>query len=287
MSEQTTDTASPRRPWLAVVANLGTAPLGHVYAGAPLRGVVITAAAIAAGVGALLLAVKVPSAAVVNASLISIVLLQLLPAVDAWRMVRGSGESYRLKAYNKWYIYLGLIAVLMVVGPAIRDNARKLVRAYKISAESMAPGLIAGDQILADNTAYFRTPPKRFDVVVFQSPEKADTTLLKRVIGLPGETVEVRNRHVWINGAPLDDPYAHLTNEETDSNAPKHDDMKPLQLDGESYFLMGDNRNHSYDSRFFGPIRGSSILSRVHTIYLSLIAEPLGIRWERTGMVVR
>jgi signal peptidase I len=287
MPEQILDTPHPRRPWLAAAANLTLAPLGHVYAGAPLRGVVAAAIAIATGMAALFLAMKAQSAAALNASLISMAVAQLPLAIDAWIVARRSRAGYRPKFYNRWYIYLGLILALTTTSSWLRDNVRRLVRAYEIKAASMAPSLVAGDHVLADMTAYAGETPKRFDVVVFQPPDKPEATWLKRVIGLPGETVEIRNRQVWINGAPLDDPHAHLTKEETDQRVARRDDMQPLQLDSEGYFLMGDNRNHSHDSRFFGPISSDDIYGRVHAIYFSSVEDPLEIHWERIGMVVR
>jgi signal peptidase I len=123
---------------------------------------------------------------------------------------------------------------------------------------SMEPNLIADQRLLISRVSYLFGNPARGDIVVFTPPNvpQEDPPLIKRLIGLPGETVEFRDTYVYINGVKLDEPYI---------NEPCTAGSCPNQLwtlGADEYFFMGDNRNHSHDSRAFGPIKRSAIMGR-------------------------
>jgi signal peptidase I len=123
---------------------------------------------------------------------------------------------------------------------------------------SMEPNLVAEQRLLISRLNYMFGEPSRGDIVVFTPPNQPpdDPPLIKRLIGLPGETVEFRDTYVYINGVKLDEPY--INEPCTYMSCP--DKIVPL-LENE-YFFMGDNRNHSHDSRAFGEIRRSAIIGR-------------------------
>lgn len=123
---------------------------------------------------------------------------------------------------------------------------------------SMEPNLIADQRLLISRVSYLFGNPARGDIVVFTPPNvpPEDPPLIKRLIGLPGETIEFRDTYVYVNGVKLDEPYI---------NEPCTVGSCPNQLwtlGADEYFFMGDNRNHSHDSRAFGPIKRSAIMGR-------------------------
>jgi signal peptidase I len=127
-----------------------------------------------------------------------------------------------------------------------------------VDGPSMRPTLISGEWIVVSRLAYKFGAPHRGDVIVFLPPTNAQTDdLIKRVIGLPGETVEVKNGSVWIDGKLLDETYAAGT------TAPDN----RWQLGADQLFVMGDNRQLSLDSRSFGPISLKQVVGRAWIIY--------------------
>jgi signal peptidase I len=192
------------------------------------------------------------------------------------------------------------------------------IQAYKIPSGSMEPTLLIGDHIIVNKLNYgFRLPDSLFgltpfsaeipygrylfsiesvrrgEVVVFVFPEDRTKDFIKRVIAIPGDTVEVRAGILYLNGRRVPDPHAHfekLPNERVSNS--QADYMSPMKLATDQYFMMGDNRDHSYDSRFWGPITRDAIEGRAMFIYWSCADElsPLScfydVRWSRIFKLV-
>ena len=127
---------------------------------------------------------------------------------------------------------------------------------FKIDGSSMEPNLHNDEYVIVDKVTYLLGKPQRGDVVVFYL-EGQPKDYIKRVIGLPGETIEVSNGAVYVDGQPLDEPYV----------TPSNVTYPRRQLGEAEYFVMGDNRGNSSDSRSFGPIRLSSIVGRAWIVY--------------------
>jgi signal peptidase I len=135
-----------------------------------------------------------------------------------------------------------------------------LAQATVVFGQSMEPNLHAQQRLIVDKLSYRLHAPQRNDIVVVDLPEM-DEMLVKRIVGLPGETVEVRRGIVFVNGVAQPEPYPHdLTPY----------DMAPIMLGPLSYFVMGDNRGNSNDSRAFGPIKRDEIVGRVWLRYWPL-----------------
>jgi signal peptidase I len=147
-----------------------------------------------------------------------------------------------------------------------------LFQAFYIPSESMTPTLKVGDRVLVNKLSYKLHDVNRGDIVVFEAPEDESTPgvkdLVKRVIGLPGETVELREGQVFVDGIPLEEPYLEdgetttPTQEFADKCAPPVSDTE-CTVPADSYLVLGDNRNESKDGRVFGPIKESDIVGRV------------------------
>jgi signal peptidase I len=184
-------------------------------------------------------------------------------------------------------VYLLALGILAVLGNIIKPVLRShLVQAYKLPSGTMTPTLLIGDHILTDKRVYKSRPPERFDVVVFEFPEDTQKTFVFRVIGLPGETIEIRHKSVFINGTELRESHAYFSASNSDNTASKQESFGPLSIPKQRYFVLGDNRNRSYDSRFWGPVRGDKIYGLVRLIYFSWDSENTAVRWDRVGKIV-
>ncbi|MBO4838787.1 MAG: signal peptidase I [Lachnospiraceae bacterium] len=127
-----------------------------------------------------------------------------------------------------------------------------------VEGSSMEDKLHDKDQLIVDCFTYrFLHGPKRQDIVVFRLKDEPDTFYVKRVIGLPGETVQIKKSVIYINGEPIEDPYA------TQKVFPAGAAEDPIVLGEDEYFVMGDNRNNSSDSRYsVGPVKRSQLVGR-------------------------
>lgn len=130
-----------------------------------------------------------------------------------------------------------VVAVVLIINNVLLINAR-------VPSESMEKTIMTGDRFFGNRLAYLFSDPERFDIVVFKYPDDESQLFVKRVIGLPGETVEIKEGKVYINGSetPLDDSFTPET---------PIGDYGPYVVPEDSYFMLGDNRNHSGDSRFW------------------------------------
>lgn len=146
----------------------------------------------------------------------------------AWMLLRELVET----------VVLALVIFLLI---------RLVVQNYRIESHSMLPNFHEGQFILVNKLAYKLGAPKRGDVVVFHNPQRLDEDYIKRVIGLPGDTVEVIDQTIYINQQPLDEPFPH------NSFAPG-EPYGPTVVGPNQIFVMGDNRGNSQDSRVFGPL---------------------------------
>jgi signal peptidase I len=127
---------------------------------------------------------------------------------------------------------------------------------FRIDGSSMEPNLHDGEYVIVNRIVYHLHPPQRGDIVVFR--RDANREFIKRVIALPGETVEVKGGRVLINGTPLDEPYIA---------APSAYTMEPRTVGSNEYFVLGDNRNNSSDSHNWGTIDSSAIDGKAWVTY--------------------
>ncbi len=169
---------------------------------------------------------------------------------------RATRLSPRWRRVVEW----GLV-ILLAFGAAVGIRAL-LIQAFYIPSGSMLPTLQLGDRIIVDKLSYHLHPINRGDIVVFSTPpaDRGDPSvqdLVKRVIGLPGETIATDGAgRVTIDGRALSEPY--LPRGTVTSSPP----LRPQTIPKGEYFVMGDNRSDSKDSRIFGPIRGSLVVGR-------------------------
>ncbi len=127
----------------------------------------------------------------------------------------------------------------ILVALAIYGLLQLTVGSFRVYGVSMLPTIQPNEYIMVNKAAYFVQQPQRGDIVVLHSPREPGIDLIKRIIGLPGDTVEVKEQRVFVNGTPLNEPYI--------AESPNYA-LPPKQIPPEQYFVLGDNRNHSLDS---------------------------------------
>lgn len=194
--------------------------------------------------------------------------------------------------------YLESVVVAVILALFIRTF---IVQAFKIPTGSMEPNLLIGDHLLVNKEVYSpslgswesallaKRPIRRRDVVVFKYPEDPTRDFIKRVIGLPGDTVEVRDKTVFINGKALVEPYAHFLDEPLGQDDPEYAlriettraSFGPVTVPAGSLFVMGDNRDNSRDSRYWGFLPIDQVKGRALLVYWSY--EASREEYRRTG----
>ncbi len=183
------------------------------------------------------------------------------------------------------------IFIALVLAVFIRTFA---VQAYKIPSGSMIPTLLVGDYILVNRLAYGLRIPyykyifrwgeiKRGDVIVFVFPEDPSKDFIKRVIALPGETIEIKRKKIYIDGREIEDKWGFFSD---NYFGPPRDDFGPFQVPPEHVFVMGDNRDESNDSRFWGPVNIQNIKGKAFIIYFSWDSYEKSVRFSRVFTLI-
>ncbi|MDR1777495.1 MAG: signal peptidase I [Desulfovibrio sp.] len=189
--------------------------------------------------------------------------------------------------------YLEALIVALALAFFIRTF---LVQAFKIPSESMLSTLMVGDHLLASKCVYgvtipftdFRIyqgeDPARGDIIIFEYPRDPSVDYIKRVIGVPGDVIEVRNKQLIRNGQPVKESYTRFTNPK--QIEPVRDNFGPVTVPEGKYFVMGDNRDNSLDSRFWGFVDRRAIRAKAWRIYWSWEGIQ-NIRLDRIGKLIR
>jgi len=175
-----------------------------------------------------------------------------------------------------------------------------IVQAFKIPSGSMKETLQIGDHILVNKFIYgvkipfLRTTiievknPKRNDIVVFKFPEDPGKDFIKRVIGVAGDVVEHRDKKVYVNNEPVDDIFGMYTDPHIfPGSFQPRDNFGPVTVPPGSLFVMGDNRDHSYDSRWWGYVNLKAVQGKAFMIYWSWDKDNFGVRWDRIGKMLK
>jgi signal peptidase I len=205
--------------------------------------------------------------------------------------------------------------------PPLRDRADPIVaavvfalfartflfQAFAVPSRSMEKNVLTGDRLLVNKFVFAPLgtplakllpgrPVRRGDIVIFRFPPDPSRDFIKRVVGLPGETVEIRDRTVYVDGRALLEPYVFHSDDRIwpdDPSIPeerrRRDQLPPTRIPEGAYFVMGDNRDDSSDSRAWGPVPERLVVGRALFVYWSLPPDE-GIartRWDRTFLPVR
>ena len=175
-----------------------------------------------------------------------------------------------------------------------------VVQAFKIPSGSMKQTLLIGDHILVNKFIYgVKIPfsditvipiknPKRGDIIVFKFPEDPKKDFIKRVVGVSGDVVEIRNKQVYINNMLLNhDNGIHTDPHIIPGAFQPRDNFGPVTVPPTSLFVMGDNRDHSYDSRFWGFVDVKAVKGKAFIVYWSWDNGSFAVRWNRLGHLLK
>lgn len=174
-----------------------------------------------------------------------------------------------------------------------------VVQAFKIPSGSMKPTLQIGDHLLVNKFIYgIKIPfvrktllpinnPRREDIVVFIYPMDKSKDFIKRVVGIAGDTIEIRNKKIYLNGSLYNDGHGVYTDRRFfPASIEPRDNFGPVTVPAEHIFVMGDNRDQSYDSRFWGFVDLKDVLGKAFIIYWSWNKTNNDVRWSRLGSIL-
>ena len=211
-------------------------------------------------------------------------------------------QTVKRKSVAREYTEAILIALLLAL--FIRTF---FVQAFKIPSGSMEETLLIGDHILVSKFAYgthipneipflniklfddiifFPKQPERGDIIVFKYPKDEKRDFIKRVIGIPGDLLEVRHQKVFINGKSYEDRHARHTESPSDSSLVPRDDFGPVLVPDNHLFMMGDNRENSQDSRYWGFLDINKVRGKALMIYWSWNQLESWVRFDRFGKIL-
>jgi len=192
--------------------------------------------------------------------------------------------------------YAEAIVIALILALFIRTF---VVQAFKIPSGSMIPTLLIGDHLLVNKFVYgIKNPftgldlvslgsPEQKDIIVFKYPENPDQDFIKRVIGVSGDRVEIKNKKVYVNGKLLAVEGAiNLDPRIIQGRNPPRDNYGPVTVPENQLFVMGDNRDNSHDSRFWGFVDLQDVKGKAFIIYWSWNKEKFAVRWRRLGDLI-
>jgi signal peptidase I len=240
------------------------------------------------------------------------------PSIDLEFPPSGKSLAQEPRSRAREYTEAVLVAVIFAL------FARTfLFQAFQVPTASMEKNILVGDHLIVNKFIFAphrggflaRALPyrnvRRGDVIVFKFPEDPRRDFIKRTVALPGETVEIRDKAVYVEGKRLDEPKAGHSDDRVWPDDPalpdsyrRRDQSRPFTVPSNSYFALGDNRDNSYDSRFWGPVPAANLKGRAIFVYWSFPLEPSThrsvkelvsialnffrrTRWDRTLMPVR
>ncbi|HUQ69507.1 MAG TPA: signal peptidase I [Planctomycetaceae bacterium] len=289
-----------RKPWVAASLSMLCCGLGQIYCGRAGRGLVMYSLSMLFGpivIATVMTGSSLPWLIAFLLSLIAIAVVTIGSVIDAHRLAKSlAGQQYEPRDYNRPVVYrlmaLTSITYAFVLAMFLRAN---VTEAFMIPSRSMAPTLVPGDRLLTNKLGINARTLERGELVVFRHSANREQLYVKRIVGLPGDTVELRQGEVLVNGQPLKrEPIGPAATDSKqlvyewnggrryqiligpdDENA----DLPPQTVPDGAYFVMGDNRGLSLDSRNFNAVSHGEIVGVVTYRYW-----PAG-NWSRFGVV--
>ena len=296
-----------RKPYLALLLSILTPGLGHIYCRKPLKGILLYCCATLYFPFVFLMGIVPEKGTFYYCSFLAVVLfsamVMLYAIVDVFFLARRQPDGMHPGQLNRLWVYSLILLVGLATAygfPVIIKS--KHVQAFKIPSSAMLPNVLIGDYLFSDKALYKKRLPRRGEIVVFIYPKDRRKYFIKRVIGLPGDQVEVRGEEVILNGRSLvhgpksmaefngtkgrikgvvvtetlgNSTYSILFTESQKSK----DHSGPFLVPEGHCFVLGDNRFNSFDSRNFGTIPLDDVLARADFIYL-----PAG-SWSHFGKI--
>lgn len=279
---------SPRNPYTALVLSICPG-LGQQYAGHLVRGILAYALLVIASWLAAVLFLFIDG-------LFSLILLAVpfvgvaLIGLDAYRCAAKQPKGYKRQWFNQAWIYALVFASLLVTINPLMDFlvGSNIVRAYFVTTEGMAPKVLKYDLLVIDKLS----SPNKGDIVLVdyrtenrlrQLSDVVSDQLIRRIIAVPGDTVEIRGRQVFVNDEPLDEPYATFGQGSSHDLFDENYRLEPKKVPTDSFFVLADARNFGLDSRILGFIHKDEVEGIATKIFWSWNLDAGSFKWERTA----
>jgi signal peptidase I len=296
-----------RKPYIALLMSILAPGLGHIYYGKVVKGILLLGFAHIYFPLVIIMGIASEKGPyyffILMAAFIFSSLIMLYAIGDTVFLIRRKMKHVNPGKLNRPWVYVLIIIISLTASWLFPMNIRNYhVQAFRIPAGSMIPSLLIGDYVFADKAVYKERLPRRGEIVVFIPPKDHKKYFIKRVIGLPGDLIEIRGEDVILNGTPL--AIGLETNAEFQGNkeiikgnvvSESLDDISyhillveskqtnqhqgPFTVPQGHCFVMGDNRYNSHDSRHFGPVAFQNVIGRVNFIYCPARS------WSRFGKI--
>ncbi len=276
-----------KKPWLAGLLSLLYCGLGQFYCGRPKRGILL--AVVLYPFLILFWYFFLIPLPMINIALpfVLFCFFYYLVVHDAVKLARKINHSQEPQPFNKWYFYILFIGISFIANETISTSIKyHVLQSYKIPSKSMEPFIVKGDHIIVEKWFSKREGLHRGDVIVFPFPKDETRAFIKRVVGLPGEKLKIKNQRIFINGQALDESYAFHSEPVKNEPIYLRDNLDQIVIPEGMLFVLGDNRENSQDSRYFGFIEVSKVMGKVKMLYWSYDKEESQVRWNRIGKLV-
>ncbi len=305
-----------RKPLFALALSLFLTGLGQAYNGKLRKGILLFLISIIFPLLLFQMSVFGPDKMLILFLLLSILAslgIYIWAALDAWKQAKRIGKNYILRIYNKLYVYILLIIVmnLFSFGPLIGwQKICFFALPYRMATGSMMPTILPGDFIMTDRRIDHSADNhglKRGELVVFKYPKNKEKHFIKRVIGLPGDEIEIKGMELFVNGEKRTGEEVSYSEQRRDENIKEGTVAFYEEGDLGTYvvffvegtprenlsvavpegccFVLGDNRDNSADSRHWGMVPLNDVVAKAKQVYFSVNPEG-GIRWRRIGKLL-
>lgn len=260
--------------------------LGQISCGKIKRGVFIYMAGLLLTPMALIILTKPipPFNIAISAALF--IGLFLFAILDAITIAKDPKNTLRMKPIIGYILLLAIWQVdSRIIQPIIARTVKQdFIQPYKIPSGDMEPTLLVGDWILVDKNIYQSNDPKPGDIVIFPYPVSPKQDFIKRIVAVGGDTIEIKEKQIYLNGELLPEPYVvHQDPQMIPIDQHPRDFFGPVTIPTDSVFVMGDNRDNSNDSRFWGCVKKDTIKAKIINLYWSWDKKSGEVRWSRIG----
>lgn len=267
-----------RKPLIAALLSLVAPGLGQMYNGQIKKGLAFYL--VLSSIMPLLLVAKLQYSFIgMIVLLLALITFYIANSVEACFTARKKKEII-LKSYNEWYFYILFVVIAFAINTGIEKATGDFktllgTKAYKIPSGAMIPTILIGDRIIVDLKYYTTCNPQKGDIIVFKYPEDQSREFIKRVIATENDIIESKDKTIYINGVTIAEPYAQHVDKDIRAND-KRDNFGPLTVPKGNVFVMGDNRDQSYDSRFWGYVDKNLIRGKALYFYWSKQTTRIG-----------
>ncbi|MGH8015548.1 MAG: signal peptidase I [Candidatus Zixiibacteriota bacterium] len=281
--------AHRRRAWLAALLNIVSVGLGHMYCGKLKKGILFGLSALILGNIILALLIYWDLAPFnILLPLVIIIAFWAFLLIDSWKAAGRHVNEFTPRSYNSpqyYFLYFLVFFILSWFSLPVFGT----YQSFKMPASSMEDFLYPGEFFLSEVGGFENHPPARGEILIFIFPGDGATKYVKRCVGLSGDTVQIVDKQLLVNGHPALEPPTVKFIDTTESGEQKiqprrtggldsRDNFGPYVVPYNHYFMLGDNRDNSYDSRFWGAVHRDLIIGSPRRTYYSPNVDRIGLR---------